>query len=523
MTKSRKYIAVISLAVLLIAADSDAGDLGFFRTVPAETPDRGILRMSSTSFYSDIMTNQVLAQKYGVKNPRIFSSISEFEIGITNSLALNGSIPYYADIFTQGSKSSKKTGAGDVVLGFRLSRKMEDAILRGLSFGSRVRIPEQLGYGPEPLGFRTFSYGKIAYSIEASTGFRFRVMDFNLSVNMLQFPKATKADSVFTTDTFYDTGLGYMGVGRPDKTGFAPGIFQDQLNISFGMAVPLKSWFSGLLEFNSTSFIEKPKRENIITLAPGFRFGKADGFNFSAGINYALRGSITDKTFMVRFRIPTLSARAIKQLLVKKRIGREVRSRNSLVAVDKFSKYDITYLYEEDLKATLENNLNKKGFLDIVPAEKVERILQQKTLVPLAEKPQQLGVRLGANYFIHAEILEFKVDRSPSFSVPFLIRFPQTSFSLSANASVTNLITGDTHQLGIISANVAKPRGVNFFPGGASSDIIYISEPEKRIIEKKLIDRWVEEFNTVLMDNIEIFGWEPKQTELNGITETYGG
>ena len=75
MTKSRKYIAVISLAVLLIAADSDAGDLGFFRTVPAETPDRGILRMSSTSFYSGIMANPVLAQKYGVKDPRIFSSI----------------------------------------------------------------------------------------------------------------------------------------------------------------------------------------------------------------------------------------------------------------------------------------------------------------------------------------------------------------------------------------------------------------------------------------------------------------
>ena len=31
MTKSTKYIAVILLAVLLVATNSDAGDLGFFR------------------------------------------------------------------------------------------------------------------------------------------------------------------------------------------------------------------------------------------------------------------------------------------------------------------------------------------------------------------------------------------------------------------------------------------------------------------------------------------------------------
>jgi len=347
-------------------------------------------------------------------------------------------------------------------------------------------------------------------------------MDWNISVSMIQFPNAAQTDSVFTTDYFYDTGYGYMGIGKPDASGLAEGIFQNQLNVSLGTVIPIRSWVYGILELNSTSFIEKPKRKNIVTLAPGFRIGKADGFNLSVGMNYALSGSIPDKTFMFRFRIPTLSARGIKELLIKERIGNDIRSRNALVAVKDFSKLDITYLYEKDLKNGLQNELNTGGLMDVVPRNKVELAFQLKTLVPLPDNPQQLGVRLGANYLINADIMEFKVNRSSSFTIPLLISFPQTSFSLSVNASVKDLVTGEVHQLGVIKASVIKPRGVNFFPFSASSDIIYISAPDRRIAEKELINRWVESFNDVIMDNIEIFGWEPKQTEIKGDEETEG-
>jgi len=523
MTRHKKTIAIIILPVILIISNySAADDLGLFRTIPVEIPDRGILRMSNTSFYSDIEINRIFARRYGIKDSRIFSSITEFELGITKYLNFNGSLPYYADLFKQGGKEGKKTGAGDVVLGLRLSHGFDDTMFRGFSFGGRVRIPEQLGYGPEPLGFRTFSYGKLAYSIEASTGFRFKVMDCNISVSMLQFPSAAKTDSAFTTDTFYDTGFGYLGIGRPENSGLAEGIFQNQLNVSFGTAIFIKSWLAGILELNSTSFIEKPAREKIISIAPGFRIGSSKGFNLSAGMDYALSGSIPDKTFMFRFRIPTLSARGIKELLIKKRIGEEVRSRNSLIAIKDFSKSDFTYLYEKNLKNTLQNNLSDRGLMSVVAGEKVRQAFLQKALVPLPEKPQQLGVRLGANHLIEAEILDYNVNRSSSFKVPLLISFPETSFSLSVRASVTDLVTGEVYPLGIISASVVKSRGVNFFPLNASSDIKFISEPERRLYEKELINRWVEEFNNVLLDKIEIFGWKPKQNEIIGDEEISG-
>ena len=174
------------------------------------------------------------------------------------------------------------------------------------------------------------------------------------------------------------------------------------------------------------------------------------------------------------------------------------------------------------MKRSLQNNLDDAGFMEIVPENKVERVFKQRELVPLPEKPQQLGVRLGANYLINTNILEFNVNRSPSFAIPYLIRFPQTTFSLSASSSVTNMVTGETHPLGVISADVTKARGVDFFSTGPSSDIIYISEPERRVLEKKLIDDWVDEFNKVMSKKIRIFGWEPKRTEMEGVEETEG-
>ncbi|GAF94704.1 unnamed protein product, partial [marine sediment metagenome] len=304
-------------------------------------------------------------QKYGVKDTRIFSSVTEFELGINNYLSFNGSLPYYADLFKQGNKSGNKTGAGDIVLGVRLSKRIDETMFRGFSIGSRIRYPEQLGYGPEPLGLRTFSYGEFAYSIEAATGLRFRFMDWNASVSMLQFLKAAKVDSAFTTDSFYDTGFGYMGIGQPDAIGLSRGISQNQFNVALGASVPIKSWFAGLMELNATSFTEKPKRDTIVTLSPALRFGSTENFNMTFGMSFALNGAIPDRTFMFRLRVPTLSARGIKELLIKRSIGERVRSRNSLVAVQDFTKRDIKFLYEKDLKNTLHDNLQSKGLMDV--------------------------------------------------------------------------------------------------------------------------------------------------------------
>ena len=92
----RKYTIVLIAVALagLFAADAVfAGDPGLFRTRLADAPERGVLRMSGTSFYSGIPVNDVLKTRYGVTDAHIFSSVFAYELGVTDFLTFDGSLP----------------------------------------------------------------------------------------------------------------------------------------------------------------------------------------------------------------------------------------------------------------------------------------------------------------------------------------------------------------------------------------------------------------------------------------------
>ncbi len=525
MKIERSTCALIFIVLAALTSSADyigAYDLGLFHTLPVEPPDRGVIRMTNTSFYSGVTVNPVLQNRYGVRDTRIFSSVTGFELGVTNSLTFTGNLPYYADLFTQNSKGGKKSGAGDVVLGLRYTALLPGTSFRALTFGGRFRIPEQLGYGPEPLGFRTFSYGEFAYSMDIASGFHIGMTDWNASLSLISYPNAAKIDSVFSSDTFYNTGMGYLGIGSHDALGFSQGIFQNQMQVSIGASVPLRPWITGIMEFNMVSFVEQPRRDKIMSLTPAVRFGSPEGFQMSVGMDFSMNGQITDRTALVRLRIPTLSVRDIKRLLERKGPGAEIRSRNALVAVKEFKKADYRYMYERDLRNALEGDIRARDALKIIPNKATDEAFLQKALVPLEESPSSLGIRLGSNYLITTEILSYDVRRSASLHVPFLIKFPQTTFKLHAHVTVEDLTSGKEHQLGIVDATVVQPRGVQFFPVGYSSDIVYLSEPDRCAAQRELINNWVNSFNNLMMEKIEVFGWEPRKTEVKGSEETSG-
>jgi hypothetical protein len=120
---------------------------------------------------------------------------------------------------------------------------------------------------------------------------------------------------------------------------------------------------------------------------------------------------------------------------------------------------------------------------------------------------------------IQADIEKYRVERSSSLTIPYILSLPYYDFSLAATASITNLLTGETEQLGVITAEISKPRKMEFFPAGETSFFDYISEPERREAERELVERWVEEFNTVMTNKINILGWEPRKTVLKGEEE----
>lgn len=352
---------------------------------------------------------------------------------------------------------------------------------------------------------------------------RIKFIEGYLSAAMRKYPRAEKSKAVFSSDVFYKSGFGYLGIGQSDEHGRSAVIFQDQVQISFGTVVPVKRWLSGIVEYHSTFFMEKPKRDTIVHVAPGFRLGRPDGMHLSAGVDFAVSGPVPDNTFMIRLNIPSLSPRAMKERIKEKLIPVTApRSQNSLVAVSDFSKSDIRYLYESEMKAAFHKKFNAMNIMEVVPDSKVTKAFQQKELVPLKDTPERFGVRLGANCLINTDISEYSITRKSSFAIPLLIGFPKSVFSLSAHTSVTDLVTGETRDLGVIYASVIRSRGVNYFPTGASSDIAYLSGPERRLMEKRLIENWVNNFNDVILQNLETFGWEPKSTKIRGEEEISG-
>jgi hypothetical protein len=342
---------------------------------------------------------------------------------------------------------------------------------------------------------------------------------------MYQYPRAPKMKKADSRDVFYDTGFGLRGIGEADPTGFAPTIFQNQAAVSLTGIVPLTRRTAAILELGSTSFIEKPGRKNILRLAPGIRFGNPDGINMSAGVDFRLMGQAPKTTVLLRLAVPSLSPKELgRGLGALKRIPPEeqTRARNALVAVKPFTKEDFTFLYAPELREAFQRALGSLEILAVLPNERTERAFGQEALVPVKDTPQSMGVRLGAHYLISADISSFRAMRTSSFAIPFLISFPETEFILSARTQVTDLVTGNVHELGNITASVVKKRGIILFPTGPSSDIVQLSAPETRCLERDLINRWVDSFNNRILERLDLFDWEPKRTRLQGDEGTSG-
>lgn len=518
MNHINRFIIVLLVLIPLFPAWGFAGEEGIFRSVPSSIPRPGVLRVANDAFYSKTQVNDVLKNQYGVKEPRLLSNITNLELGVTRNIALIGSVPYYADLFTQ-KKRGYKSGAGDVTAGVRYFMNFPEGPLDHLSIGSRVLIPERFGYGREPLGFRTFSMGEFGYCLESGARARSKLGNLYFSAaayryhNESELPgnKAEKAPA----GEFFDTGFGYRGIGKGDSTGFAPTILRNQFSLSAGGIIPFHRYLAGIVEFQTVYFTGKERIDPIMRLTPGIRLGTAEGFSFSIGMDIGLSGPIPKSGVVMQLSIPSISPRDISEGLgIRKKAQKDERihSRNTLVAIPEFTRQDDSFPYEQEMRAAFQDALGSMELMNVVPREEVDRAIHQEALNPVKDSPNELGVRLGAQYIITAQVRSYTAIRSSRFTIPYIVMMPKTDFTLSAKTFVTNLATGKVYDLGMVTAVLAKPRGTVFFSTGKSDDIEYFSEPETLQYEKELIDRWVDTLNTRLLERMDLFDWKPKKS-----------
>ena len=395
-----------------------------------------------------------------------------------------------------------------------------DKHLDRLSIGSRVLIPEQFGYGREPLGFRTFSMGEFGYSLESGARLRSKWADLYFSAAAYRFHNQTLLEEnkklKAPAGEFFDTGFGFRGIGVSDDTGYAPTILRNQFDFSAGGVIPLYRKLAGIVEFQTVIFTGEQQIKSITRLTPGLRLGSAEGFSVSAGLDFGLSGPAPQTGVVVRLSIPSISPRDISEGLGLRKKGlkaERIQSRNALVAVSEFSRRDDTFPYESEMRTSFQEALGALELMNVVPGDEVDRAFRQEAIVAVKDSPRDLGVRLGAQYIISAQVRSYTASRKSRFTIPFILMMPKTDFVLSARASVTNLATGKVFDLGVVTATLVKKRGTVFFSTGNSSDLVYLSVPETRSSEKELIDRWVDTLNKRILERLDLFDWKPKQTE----------
>jgi len=504
--------------LLFIAAFPSGSNAELFRTLAVETSHPGNIRMVNTMFYSKIPVNETLVTDYAVEQPRVLTNIATLELGMSRNLAVTIAIPYCADLYTQRNKRGYKGGVGDIVAGLRIAVAGNGGNESRFGFGARILIPEQIGFGSEPLGFRRFSNGEFGYALESAARLRKGFTHWYAAASLYRFPGAPEAAGENPHEIFYDTEFGYRGIGKPDPAGFAPPLFIDQLHMSAGGAIPLRRGISGFLELHAAAFLENPKRGAIMRLTPGVRLGSPESVNAALGLDIRLSGPVPHAALIMKCSIPSFSPREIRKASgQEKRASNDEqnRSRNAMVAVREFSGSGATLFDDRNLRTACVNALGSLEIMNMIPEERVDVALIQEKLAPAKDSPQHFGMRIGANFVIDAEIISYRAERKSRFSIPYLIRFPANDFSLSVRANVLNLASGKTHDLGIVSAAITKKRGVLFFPGDLSSDLRYFSEPETRIFERELSDRWVDAFKIRVMERIDLFEWEPKRALRN--------
>lgn len=514
----KRIIQILSIVIITFAAVTSciAWESGLFRPTPVTTPGKGLFQVSNSSFYSSLEANSVLKTKYGINSSHIYTNLTEAQAGITDNIALTGGFPYYQDLYNRSAGNGRKSGPGDVSVGIRASFKPEGEYLKFLSFGSTMVFPEKFGYGNEPLGYRTFSSGKFAIGIDTSAGYKFSFFQGYLSGALRTYPGAKNISIAHASDTFYDSGFGMLGIGSSDDTGLSTVIMQDQVQLSAGAVIPFTKNIAGLVELSTVKFLEKPIRKDIIRLAPGIRFGNPEKIYLSAAVDMGISGDMADNIFLLKVGIPSISPKKIKDRITGQSSRLKApRAKNALVAVPEFTSSDIKFLYEKEIKDSFINKLSSMNYLDMTNGEKTHKAFQQMELVPRKDSLRQLGVRLGANYIINADIFDYSVKRISSLNLPLIISVQKSIFSLSARASITDLITGNVYDMGVITATVSKPRGVNYFPVGGA-DISFLSAPETRAMERELIDKWVDNLNGIIIKNIKVFGWEIKEDKKAG-------
>ena len=524
-----KRAKTILFAYMFLCLGTAYAETGLFRTKSAYIPPRGLARFTGFGYLTSFEPNSVL-KSYGVTNTQIATTGLEFTSSLNDYIALVGEIPFYHDMFKQKGNKGQKTGPGDMTLGMQISLPFKKFYINQLGIRGVGIIPAKIGKTPEPFGFRNFASGRAGMGLDALIDLDIYGLKAYLNGGYRNFGDKRAIPAEISTEIFYDSMYGLLGVGASDNSGKSATIFQDQLRFGIGLSVTITPKMGMLLEIDQTTFVRGPKREPVMRIVPGFRIGRTDGFSLMLGMDSRISGHIPSHTLAMRLDMPNISPRSLKrflQILTRKRIpnDRFILSRNWKVAVMEFNNESSRFQRADELYDAFTKKLQSTGHFRVINTGKIKELVSKKRMSRATNEtrlPGNMAREMGADYLITGTVIEYKVTREQGFGIPYLLRFPKTTKKIDVLTGVIDLATGEVKNTGIVTAKLSTRRGFRLFPINASGDIEYLSMPQNIKLEKELIDTWAKDCVKNLFDNLDWFMWPVKGERKEVVEDTVG-
>ncbi|MCK4965780.1 VWA domain-containing protein [bacterium] len=147
-------------------------------------------------------------------------------------------------------------------------------------------------------------------------------------------------------------------------------------------------------------------------------------------------------------------------------------------------------------------------YFKIVDQVEVDRVvegagLSNKEKIEIHEA-QKIGKRLGVDYVMIGEVIDFQMDREKGFYLPYFLGFPKTEMSIRVALSLIDVSDGSLVFVETIPASYSFRRGISLFPTSREDRTKHLSVIEQDILQNELLKEWAKKLRDRMFEDISV-------------------
>lgn len=140
---------------------------------------------------------------------------------------------------------------------------------------------------------------------------------------------------------------------------------------------------------------------------------------------------------------------------------------------------------------------------DILAVMESEGIRQNQKIV--ISDMVRLGKRLGVDYVVYGEVLDYRITRGRGIHIPYLFGLPKTVAEIEVAIQLVSVADGTLKFVESISASSDKGEGILLFPTSRENKMNQLSGLEQAELRDALMKNWAEKLRDSMFQDLSSF------------------